>query len=151
MTVKSLLEAGAKEEILQRLDKLTPSSQAQWGKMNVAQMLAHCSHVLKLAVSSKPHKLTWIGFFLGRFMKKGLYNNKPFSKNLPTAPNFKVVEQKEFEAEKANLISLINKFVENGAAPLNGKMHPIFGKLETEQWAISQWKHLNHHFEQFGA
>ncbi len=151
MTIKSLIDAGVKEEILARLETLTTASKAQWGKMNVAQMFAHCAHPLKLAISSKQHKLTWIGFLIGQFVRKNLYDNKPFARNLPTAPNFKVADQKDFEAEKTALISLINRFVENGYTPLEQKMHPFFGKLTAQQWAISQWKHLDHHLTQFGA
>lgn len=28
---------------INRIQKLTPESQSQWGKMSVAQMLAHCN------------------------------------------------------------------------------------------------------------
>jgi hypothetical protein len=150
MTVKSIFDAGAKEEILQRLEKLTPASKAQWGKMNVSQMFAHCCEVLKLATTSKIFKLSFIGYFM-QFFKSSLYNDKPFARNLPTAPNFKMVEEKEFEPEKIKLISLIHKLVENGESALENKVHPVFGKMTAKQWGISQWKHLNHHFEQFGV
>jgi hypothetical protein len=36
-----LLQQEAYNDIRARLDKLSPQSQAQWGKMDVAQMLAH--------------------------------------------------------------------------------------------------------------
>lgn len=29
--------------------------------------------------------------------------------------------------------------------------HPVFGDFTKDQWGIMQWKHLNHHFEQFGV
>lgn len=151
MTVKSMFEAGVKDEILQRLEKLSPTTQAKWGKMNVAQMLAHLTMVLKLAASTKPMKRTWIGFLIGGFFKGQLYNDKPFRQNLPTAPNFKMVAQKDFEAEKEAVRSLIIRIAENGEQALVGKVHPIFGNLTPEQWGISQWKHINHHFEQFGV
>ena len=40
--MKSLFNATDKQEIIRRIDRLTPSSPAQWGKMRVEQMLAHC-------------------------------------------------------------------------------------------------------------
>lgn len=42
MEVKDLFDPAVKQEILDRINKLTPQSQRQWGKMDVAQMLAHC-------------------------------------------------------------------------------------------------------------
>ena len=151
MTSKSLFDKQVKDEILQRLETLSANSQAQWGKMNVAQMLAHCAEVLKLAATTQPTTRSWMGFLIGGFFKKGLYNDVPISKNLPTAPNFKIVEQKEFEAEKAVVISLIERVSTGGEQAVAGKVHPFFGNLTPEQWGISQWKHLNHHFSQFGV
>lgn len=40
------------EEILNRIDKLSPNSQPQWGKMDVAQMLAHCSSFQDIAMGN---------------------------------------------------------------------------------------------------
>lgn len=39
--MKNLLDQKTSKEIIERINKLKPDSQAQWGKMNVAQMLAH--------------------------------------------------------------------------------------------------------------
>ena len=49
MIVKSIFDAQAQTEIFERINKLTPQSQALWGKMNVAQMLKHCTQNIKLA------------------------------------------------------------------------------------------------------
>jgi hypothetical protein len=40
--MKNLFERETVDEI-SRIDKLQPTSKRHWGKMNVAQMLAHCS------------------------------------------------------------------------------------------------------------
>ncbi len=36
MEVLNLFHTGVKQQIIERINKLTPQSQAQWGKMNVA-------------------------------------------------------------------------------------------------------------------
>lgn len=46
--MKNLFHQEAAQEILQRIEKLTPESQALWGKMDVAQMLTHCGQVIKV-------------------------------------------------------------------------------------------------------
>ena len=43
MRVKNLFEAAAVEEVKERMAQLRPDSERLWGKMNPAQMLAHCS------------------------------------------------------------------------------------------------------------
>ena len=41
MEIKNLFDPSVKQEIINRINTLHPDSQPQWGKMNVAQMLAH--------------------------------------------------------------------------------------------------------------
>ncbi len=48
--MNNLFQSKALEEIYDRIDQLSPSSQRNWGKMNVAQMMAHCSKALQMAV-----------------------------------------------------------------------------------------------------
>ena len=43
--MKNLFDQSTREEILHRLHMLQPETKAQWGKMNVGQMLAHCQEV----------------------------------------------------------------------------------------------------------
>ncbi len=47
--MRNLFEKDDVEEIIDRMNDLTISSQRQWGLMNVDQMLAHCSAALEVA------------------------------------------------------------------------------------------------------
>ena len=38
------------EEVKERMAQLRPESERQWGKMNPAQMLAHCSATIEMAM-----------------------------------------------------------------------------------------------------
>ena len=148
MEVKNLFDATVKQEIIDRINKLTPESQRQWGKMDVAQMLAHCQ--MPLGVATGKHKLKGSGFLklVGPLFKGLLFNNKPFKKNLGTDKSFIMTTPKEFEKEKSGLIQMINDFSE---VTMSGEPHPIFGKLTKEQWSKGTWKHLDHHLMQFGV
>jgi hypothetical protein len=55
MEVKNLFDSAVKQGIIDRINKLTPQSQQQWGKMDVAQMLAYCQMPLGVAIGK--HKL----------------------------------------------------------------------------------------------
>ena len=147
MEVKNLFDATVKQEIIDRINKLTPQSQRQWGKMDVAQMLAHCQ--MPLGVATGKHKLKGSGFLksIGPLFKGLLFNNKPFKKNLGTDKSFIMTTPKEFEKEKSGLIQMINDF---SASSMTDEPHPIFGKLTKEQWSKGTWKHLDHHLQQFG-
>jgi hypothetical protein len=51
--MKNLFDKDVHTEIINRINSLTPQTQRQWGKMNVAQMLAHCKEAFKVPLSEK--------------------------------------------------------------------------------------------------
>jgi hypothetical protein len=46
--MKSLFNPADNNELIERIERLTPTTPAQWGKMNVAQMLSHLQEPIKL-------------------------------------------------------------------------------------------------------
>jgi hypothetical protein len=147
----SLFNKEESNRIIDRINQLTPTSQAVWGKMNVAQMLAHCQAPLNVAMGKETFKRNLFGILFGKLAKKSVVSDKPFKRNLPTAPSFIVKETRDFNAEKAKLIDLVNTFTENGVEGLSRDPHPFFGPMTTAEWDKSQWKHLDHHLQQFGV
>jgi hypothetical protein len=148
MEVKNLFDPAVKQDIIDRINQLTPQSKREWGKMGVAQMLAHCQMPLGVAVGKHKLQGSFLIKLLGPLFKSQLYNDKPFKQNLPTDKSFKIADAKDFEKEKQNLIQMINEFSEN---TMSGEPHPFFGKLTKEQWSKGTWKHLDHHLKQFGV
>lgn len=148
MIVKNLLEPSVRTEIIDRLHKLSPHAQALWGKMTVAQMLAHCQAQIGVGLGTHAVSRSLAGKLFGHFVKSILYNDKPFKRSLPTDRTFIVKEEKQFEKERASLIEMVSRFRQEN---LTGKPHPFFGKLTPEQWGKGTWKHLDHHLQQFGA
>ena len=51
--MKSIFDEKTYQEVLDRLEKLNPESERQWGKMSVAQMLWHCQMPVRLAIKNK--------------------------------------------------------------------------------------------------
>ena len=70
-------------------------------------------------------------------------------KNSPTDPKFRVLDERDFEPEQAELITLVKRFGESGAVTTDP--HPFFGPMSSEEWDRLMWKHLDHHLRQFGA
>lgn len=150
--MKSIFEEESYNEILNRLNHITPDSKAQWGKMNVTQMLTHCQKPLELALEKislqKPN------FFMGFLMKQmssALYNNKPWKQGLPTAKEFVITDVKDFLSEKEKLVVLIKEMHTRKTDEKPFPVHPYFGKFTHEEWGKSAYKHLDHHLTQFGA
>ncbi|WP_434037708.1 DUF1569 domain-containing protein [Formosa sp. 4Alg 33] len=138
--------------ILLRLDNLTETSEAKWGKMNVGQMLKHCQGPLNIALGNQV-LVTKLNFFqktLLSFYKPVLYNNKPWKRNLPTAKEFKITTPQLFLEEKENLKLLIETFSKKTVVK-TWPNHPLFGYFTPEQWGQMQYKHLDHHLSQFNV
>ena len=148
MEVKNLFDPAVKQEIIARINTLTPQSQRQWGKMDAAQMMAHCQMPMGVAIGKYQLKSSFFLRLIGPLFKKLLYNDKPFKKNLSTDKSFIMTEPKDFEKEKQGLIGMVNSFSET---TLSDAPHPFFGKLTKEQWSKGTWKHLDHHLMQFGV
>lgn len=149
--MKHLFEKSTAEEIISRIENLSPTAQGQWGKMNVSQMLTHSQRPIELALSDKKISRSFIGLLFGKMVKRSVINDQPFKKNAPTDKSFIVIDERVFETEKAKLISLIKQFQEGGEAKINKHPHPFFGEFSTSDWSRSQYKHLDHHLSQFGA
>lgn len=150
--MESLFDKNTATEIINRVNKLQAGSAAQWGKMNVSQMVLHAQAPLKVAFEEIKLKRNIISFLFGAMAKKQLMNPEPFKKNLPTAPAFNTIKlNADFEKEKNTLVAYIKRFQEAGPSGITQLPHPFFGKMTAHEWDTLQWKHLDHHLRQFGT
>lgn len=149
--MKNLFDKESYDEVARRINSLTPAAQRQWGKMDVAQMLAHCKVAFGVPLSEKKMPRSILGLLVGWMFKSKLYNDSPWKKNLPTAPHFIIKGDRDFEKEKQELFGLINQFYNGGPANVGKFPHPMFGTYTSEQWGQSMYKHLDHHLKQFGV
>jgi hypothetical protein len=147
----SLFDPAGLSRMLSRIDAVHADSARQWGKMTSAQMLAHCHQPLRVALGELPLKRSLIGILFGRMAKKQLLADKPWQQGMPTAPEFKVTDPRDFAKEKQSLLDLVRRFGKGGPGALTRSPHPFFGALTPDEWQALQWRHLDHHLRQFGA
>ncbi len=147
--MKSLFTPETYVEIEKRINNLSNSSTASWGKMDVAQMLCHCKYPLKIALRNKSPKIK-PNILAKILFKKSMYNDRPWRKNLPTHPSLKITDQKVFDTEKTELLELVSSFYDERNKK-EWNPHPIFGTFTPQQWGQLQYKHLDHHLKQFNA
>jgi hypothetical protein len=140
------------EKIINRINQLSPTTQAQWGTMSVDKMLAHCNVTYEMLYDEKyPKPNAFIRFILKTFVKNKVVSETLYGKNGKTAPEFIIKEAKNFDAEKARLIEFINKTQALGQDYFEGKESHSFGVLNKTEWNNLFYKHLNHHLTQFGV
>ena len=150
--MKNIFDKQISDEVIGRINRLTPSSQPLWGKMNVGQMLAHCNVAYDLVYDDnrpKPNGLK--KFFLKLFVKNIVVGEKPYKKNSPTAPEFIIADERNFESEKIRLIEHIKKTQKLGKPFFDHRESHSFGKLNMTEWNNMFYKHLDHHLNQFGV
>lgn len=149
--MKSLFDKATYDEVINRINNLNAASQKQWGKMDASQMLAHCKEAFKVPLSEIKMPRLFMGRMLGWMVKPKMYGEAPWKKNLPTAPNFLIKDQRKFDVEKKELSDLITEFYTKGSGNVGKFPHPFFGAFTQEQWGKSMYKHLDHHLVQFGV
>lgn len=120
--------------------------------MNVGQMLAHCSVTYEMAFENKhPKPKGLMKFILKNFVKGMVVGEKPYKRNLRTAPAFLMTTDKNFNDEKLRLINYLKKTLDLGEKHFDQKESLSFGKLSTTEWNNMFYKHLDHHLTQFGV
>ena len=150
-TMKSIFNKPDNAEIIGRINKLTASSAAQWGTMNVSQMMVHTREPVRVAFGELKLERSVVGILFGWLAKKKLLSDKPFGKNMPTDKNFIVHNSPDFEEERNRLVAIVKRCAEEGAGAFTIEPHPFFGKLTSREWDALLWKHLDHHLKQFGV
>lgn len=149
--MKNIFDQKDTLELINRINKLTPASKPNWGKMTVAQMLAHCNVTYELVYDGNHKKSKGLKrWLLKTFVKNIVVSEKPYKKNSRTAPEFLITSDKDFDAEKNRLIAYIRKTQELGETYFDNKESHSFGRLTKSEWNNMFYKHLNHHLTQFG-
>ena len=150
--MKNIFEKKITGETINRINQLTQNTQRVWGKMSVAQMLAHCNVTYEMVYEDiHPKPNPFMKLVLKLFVKNSVVGEKTYKHGLPTASQFLIKDDKDFEYEKKRLINYIQKTEELGKEHFNNKESLSFGKLTSQEWNNMFYKHLDHHLTQFGV
>ncbi|MGB0123969.1 MAG: DUF1569 domain-containing protein [Silvibacterium sp.] len=150
--MKNLFEPAAVSEIRDRMEHLGPESEHQWGKMNVAQMLAHCSAAIGMAEGKVTPPRIVLGRLLGPLAKKSLIvKGEPMRRNAMTEKSVLVADERDFMVERQRLRESIDRFASGGPGMCTKHPHFFFGPLTPLEWAVLMYQHLDHHLRQFGV
>jgi hypothetical protein len=149
--VQTLFQPEAAREIVERIDRLSPALPPVWGKMDIAQMLAHCSAVLDVASGKVNPPRIFIGRIVGPLLRSKFSSDKPFPQGAPTDKSMLITGSREFKLEREQLKERIRQFQSGGEARCTSHPHPFFGAITPREWGIGMYKHLDHHLRQFAG
>jgi len=137
---------------IRRVRQLTATSQPVWGRMSVGQMLAHLCVAYDMAFTDRhPRPSPFVRLLLRWFVKPGVVGPRPYRRNTPTAPVFRITDARDFEAERDRLVRYLERVAAEGRARFEGRESPSFGPLTATEWNVLFAKHLDHHLRQFGV
>jgi hypothetical protein len=145
--MKTFFDQSAQEELQARVRKLQAGTPNEWGKMTAAQMLAHCRVAMQVPVGDLQLKRNALSL-IGWMFKKVIVSDKPFSRNSPTAAEYRMTDEKDFQSELKQFQETFQKLAQ-GPAAIKCWNHPFFGKMTVEDWGCLMYKHLDHHLTQF--
>jgi hypothetical protein len=152
MALPDIFSKNVSDGVIQRINNLTSTTQPKWGKMNVAQMLAHCCVTYEMVHENKhPAPNGFVKLMLKAFVKNAVVSETPYKHNSRTAPAFLMTTEKEFDKEKSRLINYITRTQQLGAKEFDNKASLSFGPLNKTEWNNMFYKHLDHHLTQFGV
>ena len=150
--MKTIFDKTTREELINRINTLNENSTAQWGKMNIYQMLKHCTLWEEWISSEKKHKQVFIGRLFGKMALKNLLKDEsPLRRNSPTIPELKINrigKNGNVFSERAKWIALIEEYKHFSN---NDFVHSFFGKMTKEQIGYLAYKHTDHHLRQFNS
>lgn len=153
MALPNVFDSQVTAQLIERLQKIQPETKRLWGTMDAGQMLAHCNVAYEYVFEPGKYKSppAILKLIMKWLVKPKIVNEVPYKQGLPTGSDFKIKDLKNFGAEKERLISFIEKTQKAGLGYFEGKESHGFGKLTGYQWNNMFYKHLDHHFRQFGA
>jgi Protein of unknown function (DUF1569) len=150
--MKNLFEMETVIEIKERVARLRPESPRQWGKMNAAQAVAHCTAGMEMGLGDRKLPRALIGRLIGGIIKpKVLGDDEPMRRNSPTMKELIIQDERDLDKERGRLLAVIDRFAAAGPAGCTDHPHSFFGRLRPEEWAVLMYKHLDHHLRQFGV
>ncbi len=143
-----------KQEVPALLDNLEPFTAPKWGILNAQAMIEHLVGSWRISNGKAQAEQVTPEDQLPKY-REFLFSDQPFQPHVknPVMPENEApaLRKKDLKAAKAQLKQEIQDFFSyHEANPEEKPIHPVFGPLDAEGWLQFQYKHMRHHFWQFG-
>ena len=152
--MKTIFRAADHAALEARLDRLRPASPRRWGRMSPQQAVCHLTDSFRIVLGDRETAFRADGLLnrtVGRVLALTL--PVPWPKGLPTSPE---ADQEAagtppgaFDDDVAALRIWMARFREQGGRGL--APHVALGPLTPAEWGRWGYRHVDHHFRQFGA
>jgi hypothetical protein len=152
--MKTLARPRDKQEILRRLRDVRPENVRRWGRMTAHQMICHLCDASRMALGRKTVSdatgvvqrtiLKWLALYAPVTWRTGILTRPEIDQECGgTKPG-------DFRADINDLEALV-ELLTTQTALVDGRVHPIFGRMSRAAWLRWAYLHMDHHLRQFGA
>jgi hypothetical protein len=152
--MKTLARPRDKQEILRRLRDVRPENVRRWGRMTAHQMICHLCDASRMALGRKTVSdatgvvqrtiLKWLALYAPVTWRTGILTRPEIDQECGgTKP-------RDFRADINDLEALV-ELITTQTALVDGRVHPIFGRMSRAAWLRWAYLHMDHHLRQFGA
>jgi len=154
--MKNLLDTACRQEILDRLGRLSPESSRLFGRMDVGQMLCHLADPMRVAFG-EIQAVDASNLFTRTFLRWMVLSGAPTPKGkVETFPELDHAkgggtQPTDFASDLEALRAMISRFVEHASAGKSFAPSPVFGELSGRAYGRLMYVHMCHHLEQFGV
>jgi len=139
--------------VMEAIGRLDEGCQSRWGKMTARQMVEHLIWAFELS-NGQSKIICDLPREQQARRKMFLYNNQPTPHEVPNPelenglpPNRYIDLEEAREKLGEQVHAFMKKLTDNHLFEYD---HPIFGKLNREDWERAHYKHTFHHLLQFG-
>lgn len=159
MARKTLSNPANKQEIVERVQKVQPSSHRLWGRMTAHSMICHLADSFRVTIGAKPWppaRISGTPIPLPRRFVKWVALDLPIAwpRGLQTRPEVDPEKNGtppiDFEADVQELYRLLDRFTRR-PRDFEWQPHPMFGLMADADWMRWGYLHMDHHLRQFGV
>lgn len=147
--MKSIWHDEARQELHDRVERVTWDAPAVWGRFTPPTMICHLADSLKMAMGDLKVAPKHLPI---RYppLKQLIIYVAPFPRSAPTAPELLTRAPQEWANDVADVQALLDRAASSRTTD-SWPEHPAFGELSKRAWGVLIYRHMDHHLKQFGA
>jgi hypothetical protein len=155
--MSTLADENCRNGCCDRLARLTSTAQRQWGRMTAHQMVCHLNDSFAVGAGTKYASpatgilqrtlVKWIALRTPIRWRPGFRTRPEIEQGVGGTPPV------DWDRDCAELRRWIIEFGAVEVSEESGKFgtHPFFGPMSARDWLIWGYRHVDHHFRQFGV
>lgn len=141
------------DDLVRRLQGLTPDTPRRWGTLSAHEMLCHLGDATAMVLGDRPRPAPIAARRRGPLKALVLWSPLRWPHGIPTNPRHdpraEGTRPAQFEADLARAIDGLARLAVAIPSTLE-PTHGIFGAMSARDWQRWAFKHTDHHLRQFG-